>query len=393
MFLSEISHSWLKAYKKLRYQEIATLSESGLPGGFKILTKCCTCYSAAFASESRLRLAQSRGLHLEADSYKLQRMAGRSASIDVLKVAHDLGLVFTAHVMRGAAESGSIDKIQWLHTEHNCPFPTNITYFAARVGDVRLLKWLNQQQCVFDKGTSMRAVEYGHQTVLEYLHNEGLLQAVHDICEPAAEGGYISVLKFLNEHGYGSLSKRVIENAATCGHVNIMQWLYQQDGVHFDAETMRSAAAFGQLEDSSACTAAAGINKQGIVRWLHEHGCPWDTRELCVYTPYQPSAMLNYMKSKGVHWTTAELTDMLQEVGTKGSLETAKWLRNEGADWPSILKYGDMNWVEDIINWAKEAGCSNDKTLATMQFKMVAMSSGLNASANASFSREIVVIL
>eukprot|EP00953_Heterococcus_sp_UTEX-ZZ885_P015936 8976-Heterococcus_DN1.PRE.1 len=105
MFLSEISHSWLKAYKKLRYQEIATLSESGLPGGFKILTKCCTCYSAAFASESRLRLAQSRGLHLEADSYKLQRMAGRSASIDVLKVAHDLGLVFTAHVMRGAAES------------------------------------------------------------------------------------------------------------------------------------------------------------------------------------------------------------------------------------------------------------------------------------------------
>jgi hypothetical protein len=303
-------------------------------------------------------------LHLEADNYKLQRLAGRTAAIDVLKVAHNLGLAFTAHVMRGAAESGSIDKIQWLHTEHNCPFPTNITHSAARVGDVRLLKWLNQQQCVFDKGTSMRAVEYGHQTVLEYLHNEGLLQAAHDICEPAAEGGYMSVLKFLNEHGYGNLSKRVIENAATCGHVNIIQWLYQQDGVHFDAETMRSAAAFGQLEVCKAlyelqcpCTAAAGINEQGIVRWLHEHGCPWDTRELCLYTPYQPSAMLNYMKREGIRWTTEELTDMLQQVGTMGSLATAKWLRNEGAEWPSLLKYGDMNWVEHIINWAKEAGC------------------------------------
>jgi hypothetical protein len=38
MFLSEISRSWLAAYRKLCYQEIATLSESGLPGGAKILT-------------------------------------------------------------------------------------------------------------------------------------------------------------------------------------------------------------------------------------------------------------------------------------------------------------------------------------------------------------------
>jgi hypothetical protein len=167
LYLSEVSRSWVAAYKKLPLVEIAMLSEYGEPSKTKYCSSYYTFYSDAFASEPRLRLAQDRGLHLKADNFKLQRMAGRSASIDVLKVAHDLGLPLTAHVMRGAAESGSIDKIQWLHTEHGCPFPADITHFAARVGDVRLLKWLKQQQGVFDKGTSMRAVEYGHQDVLE----------------------------------------------------------------------------------------------------------------------------------------------------------------------------------------------------------------------------------
>jgi hypothetical protein len=89
--------------------------------------------------------------------------------------------------------------------------------------------------------------------------------------------------------------------------------------------------------------------------------------------------MLNYMKSEGVHWPIEELTDMLQEVGTLGAplplplvaglvlaagglLETAKWLRNEGAEWPTVLKYGDMHWLMNIVRWARQSGCTSAHT-------------------------------
>jgi hypothetical protein len=193
-----------------------------------------------------------------------------------------------------------------------------------------------------------------------------LLQAARDLCEPAPE--HLLMLKFLHEHGYGIINKSVIQYAIKSGHTGMIRWLHQQASVLFDVEIMRLAASYGRLEmcealyelqcpwDASACTTAAKAHNQHAVRWLHEHGCPWDARELYVSTVYQPSSLLNYMKSEGVHWTTEELTDMLQQVGTIGSLETSKWLRNEGAEWPTILKYGDLQWVNKTVKWAKEAG-------------------------------------
>jgi hypothetical protein len=47
----------------------------------------------------------------------------------------------------------------------------------------------------------------------------------------------------------------------------MIQWLYQQDGVHFDAETMRSAAALGQLE---VCKCDVAISNRATTRhWLY----------------------------------------------------------------------------------------------------------------------------
>jgi hypothetical protein len=67
-----------------------------------------TSYSAVCKSLSTLAMAQQHGLGFLHDDWRLQRIAGRTASIEVLIQAHEYGMPYSHQVVVGAVESGNI---------------------------------------------------------------------------------------------------------------------------------------------------------------------------------------------------------------------------------------------------------------------------------------------
>jgi type II secretory pathway component PulJ len=66
---------------------------------------------------------------------------------------------------------------------------------------------------------------------------------------------------------------------------------------------------------------------------------------------------LQYLWERGVQVETAELTELLHYAGINDQLASAKWLRQQGAQWPQVLcdDYGNV-WTEFMADWAESEG-------------------------------------
>jgi hypothetical protein len=113
------------------------------------------------------------------------------------------------------------------------------------------------------------------------------------------------------------------------------------------------------------CNEAAINGHSSTLRLLHELGCPW-----CVDSIYLSAAhgggidAMVYVQQQGIVFTAAILTDMLNTAGTYRQLAAAKWLRQQGAEWPVVLALqrstwlgGMLAWAGDTLEWARAEGC------------------------------------
>jgi hypothetical protein len=136
-----------------------------------------TLFSAVFASPATLRHAHTWGrLNLaEYESDWLERLAGRYASIETLKVAQELGMSFTLcpYVVLGAAESGDIEKLRWLLDEQHCEVPPSLSKSAARSGSTAMLAWLKQRGVPLTGSAMGKAMAFGHTDAVRFLHAQG----------------------------------------------------------------------------------------------------------------------------------------------------------------------------------------------------------------------------
>jgi hypothetical protein len=266
LFLAGVCSGWRAAYEaaKSRSIQIRRLSTDLKERHFASTTLCAlvsTKYSAVLASASRVKLAQEHNLSFAKNNWKLQRFAGRCADIESLELAHSYGMPHSRHVMAGAAESGSISKLQWLHTEQHCDLRAQITCYAARSGSIEMLNWLHEQQCALTYETSVQAAKAGHLNVLKLLHTMGCPINI-TAAEAAAEIGAIVILQWLDASDIAWRGSEVYAAAAKSGNMKLMHWMTEHEA-NFDGKTMVAAAKYGHLE---------------ICKYLRSIGCDWDKR-------------------------------------------------------------------------------------------------------------------
>eukprot|EP00953_Heterococcus_sp_UTEX-ZZ885_P036527 18803-Heterococcus_DN1.PRE.3 len=66
-----------------------------------------------------------------------------------------------------------------------------------------------------------------------------------------------------------------------------------------------------------------------------------------------------------VVFTAEQLTELLNIAGALGKLATAKWLRRQGAQWPTVLKHSNYydhwqgQWFCEALDWARAKGCTS----------------------------------
>eukprot|EP00953_Heterococcus_sp_UTEX-ZZ885_P001080 1095-Heterococcus_DN1.PRE.2 len=112
--VAAVNSSWHEAYKAtitrpVYVSELRLLFDTGSDqysfSRTNLYAASCTSYSAACESLSRLTMAHQHGLGFQHDDLRLQRIAGRTASIEILVLAHECGMPYSHQVLVGAAES------------------------------------------------------------------------------------------------------------------------------------------------------------------------------------------------------------------------------------------------------------------------------------------------
>jgi hypothetical protein len=380
----------------------------------------CTTYKTVFSSCGLTRLAHDSGT-LNLSSAKVQLAAGRHGNHEVLLLLHELGMPLSDAVLRGAALAGAVEKLHWLHVEQHCPLPDDICASAAKSGSVDLLTWLQQQGAVFSAATSLSAAESGQLQVLQFLHTHGCVMEPKGVCQAAALRGDIPMLQFLHSISRHTTEDAVLLSAARHGSVELMQWL-QEHGAAVSHMTLFYAILFGHMalcqhlraagcilteRAVQAATSrlellqwalvegaqlnvglmrAAAWRTRGLrldvcqylrsagrpwddtvvsrdlaaVRWLIDNGCPWDHRRSGIAATQAPAGteLLHYLQEQGAVWSAADLRDMLQAGGAHFRLGIPQWLRQQGAQWPAVLRYGNRPWPAGAVEWARAEGCT-----------------------------------
>jgi hypothetical protein len=448
LLISAVSKAWRASYQRVAAVEIAALAIGyGNSVALHTIESDTTLYSAVFASAASIRLAHDCGLTFK--SKELQCIAGRVADVPTLRAACELGLALTDEVLFGAAESGSVSKLQWFHSDQGCQLPPDICNYAAKSGSIHVLSWLRERGSAFtasacanaaggaylhlllylrDEGCEWSeyactlAAKNGHLSTVVWLHEQGCPWNLDEICGDAAESGSIELLTYLKQQGCefndytitaaaqnGRLAvcrflvaeqcpwiARACAGAAAAGHletvrfllesgcpwepdticeraaesssIEVLQYLKQQGGV-FTKRAMRMAAYMGNLHviqylhseqcpwDTSACTNACGVD---ILHWLREQGCPGNPEAVrCAAAEADDLDMVLYMAEVQPAASAAQLTQMLNAAGANDSLETAEWLRQQGAKWPAVLRYSERSWRGAALQWARAEGCTS----------------------------------
>jgi hypothetical protein len=56
---------------------------------------------------------------------------------------------------------------------------------------------------------------------------------------------------------------------------------------------------------------------------------------------------------------------MLNAAASHHHLAAAQWLRQQGAEWPTVLRFDMQSWDTDVLQWARDEGCTSPTTDTT----------------------------
>eukprot|EP00953_Heterococcus_sp_UTEX-ZZ885_P015942 8981-Heterococcus_DN1.PRE.1 len=278
-----------------------------------------TLSSAIFESPARVKLAHKNGMNFSIEGFQLA--AGRHGTAESLATARELGLEYTHSTMLGAAICNTLPVLQFLHAQ-GCPWGIRISGEAARRGDLDMLRWLHVQGREWDR-------------------------------------------------------YEILDDAARSGNLELIAWVKQQPGVVCGEGAMLAAAGTGQTAvcaylhaeqcpwSALACRCAALYGHANTLRWLHENGSPWDVAEVCAEAAESGSVdvMMYLQQHAEVNLDAATLTEMLNIAGAHNHLAATQWLREQGAEWPAVLRCGRLFcssvWSGDLLQWARSQGCTS----------------------------------
>jgi hypothetical protein len=287
LFIVTVCKQWREQYNAMitaRRQHLRSLLRA---------SRCAniTTWNAAFASPERLQVALASGLvlaplaarlkqrrmrPLSSHFFRMYRCLGQSGSIAVLEQALELGVRLGAELCAGAAATGDLAKLKWLHCDKRCPWTAgkssethHIGMCAESSGSIEMLRWIwsVDQSALQDCDIAAAAASKGRTETLQLLHelNCAPLDTPEVYCT-AALNGHLSTVKWLLEHcaGSGWGPADVCEEAAESGSVVLLIWLCEQ--LHY---------SWSQQQLDTMLQAAGGASQLAACEWLRQHGAQW----------------------------------------------------------------------------------------------------------------------
>lgn len=256
-------------------------------------------------------------------------------------------------------QQGNQQCIQWMIDRSWNPLQTRASWYAAKHGNLELLKWTQSQNPpgVLSENTSMIAAAGGHVNILQWLHAHGCPWN-QDVMYVAAAGGHMSVFEWVNFQtplrtlrsgvpplGFVHSKERIYGIAAERGHFQVLQWCLSQDpSVRHCPDICASAAAGGHLNilqwlrsqqyawDEETCTNAAREGTLEVLQWARSQNppCPWNDRRMCIAAIEGGRLnVLEWILDNGCHMVAA--TTMWRLAKRCGYAHIANWIETHYA--------------------------------------------------------------
>jgi hypothetical protein len=416
-FKAPISKLWLQSYRKVPVKYKTRFAQDR-----RCIQM--TQFECAFASKATLRHALDYGLDWKPKDnhtgYGMFSDIGKYADKEVLSAAFKMGMPKHTYLNNGAAAAGDLVKLKLLCKKMKCPLSKDeIMVSAVKGGSVPLLRFLVKEGCLIDVETLASAARSGSTPVLEYLLEQedvegwygwlddaacsGHLHVLRwaaakdtdgtivwndrELCGSAAQSGSIEMMQFLQEKGAnlaehnvtsddGWEEESITTKAARGEQKHMLLWLKQQ-GILPTVHAMRDAAELDMLDmclflhtecscpwDASVLSSAANNSYFELIQALHERGCPIDVHPVRWHAArYGRIDMLQYLLQLPDQpvWTPEQLTALLNLAGLSEHLAVAKWLRQQGAEWPEVLGRNGSMWKDKLLQWARRQGCTSSE--------------------------------
>jgi hypothetical protein len=235
IFYAPISKLWLECYRAVPAHEMKKDDTIRQEQDLDVLPQM-TLRRAVFASAARVKLAHQLGLQFGTECLQLHFYLGLLACKAVLTEAHRLGMPVSASTLNGAAFSGELSAVIWLHTEHSCALNHNTILCCARTGQIEVLRWLKQQGMVFTTDAMNFAAMHGQNLTCAYLHAEGCTW--DELASfAAAHKKHWNTVRWLYNHGCPWYFSSMCLLAAEQGSIDGMAYILQQQLVTVDAFT------------------------------------------------------------------------------------------------------------------------------------------------------------
>jgi hypothetical protein len=172
-----------------------------------------------------------------------------------------------------------------------------------------------------------------------------------------AAGAYADIVALKAAHKLGmQYTHEVMHGAARCNEPAVVQFL-RTKGCPWNAAVFTAE----QCPWSATAWEMAAINGHAnTFLWLHEHGRSRDPASIYrAAAQGGNTAVMEFLQQQpGIKFTAFKLRMMLNVAGARNKLAAAQWLRQQGVEWPTVLRYGKQ-WSGDTLEWARAEGCTS----------------------------------
>lgn len=310
---------------------------------------------ARYGNVDLMELLHQNGGHINKDS--ISYVAAQYGQMQILCWAKNNDCLMNAHVCGSAAFCGHFEILKWCY-ENGCPLhgecllEENNIYHNGRILDKKSDKKVTAYVNACDN-----AAQNGHLEIIKWATENGCPWSVHTIFS-SVYSGKLEILKWLRENGC-EWNATICLNAARNGYLEILQWVYQ-NGCPWDDRTCAEAAENGHLEilqwvhqngcpwNFRTCSYAALNGHFEIIKWARENGCDWNCWT-CVYAAYGGHLeILQWIRQNDCEWNK----EVISYAAESGHLEIIKWATINGCEWdPNAYRYASKNGHKEIVEW------------------------------------------
>ena len=100
------------------------------------------------------------------------------------------------------AQTNKLELLKWAREEKNCDWDEGTINWAARQGNLEMVKYCVANECPIDKFACACAAENGHLECLKYLREEAKAPWDWVTASWAAKNGHLHILEYLVERKY-----------------------------------------------------------------------------------------------------------------------------------------------------------------------------------------------